>query len=219
MQGPGAAPASLEAWRLVRQMLDDLTATVVEDAESELELLEGLRVLGRAAALCSELALDIDVAARWFFSMNTQTRMIGGPAPDGEYYLAMVDGERRYRVRGRRGTTAYLGFQVLAGIGSTPRRMGAYVSDTDLDIGPDGTFSFVLATEEPSVDELGGGPMGPLARGLLEHRRPGVHRGPSARAGGRSGDRAARSTRAATAPNRCHIGRGNSPLWRGPLQS
>ena len=57
MQGPGAAPASLEAWRLVRQMLDDLTATVVEDAESELELLEGLRVLGRAAALCSELSL------------------------------------------------------------------------------------------------------------------------------------------------------------------
>ena len=156
MQGPGAAPASLEAWRLVRQMLDDLTATVVEDAESELELLEGLRVLGRAAALCSELALDIDVAAPWFFSMNTQTRMIGGPAPDGEYYLAMVDGERRYRVRGRRGTTAYLGFQVLAGIGLTPRRMGAYVSDTDLDIGPDGTFSFVLATEEPSVDELAG---------------------------------------------------------------
>jgi hypothetical protein len=137
-------------------MLEELTTTVVEDAESELELLEGLRVLGRAAALCSELALDIDVAAPWFFSMNTQTRMIGGPAPDGEYYLAMVDGRRRYRVRGRRGTTAYLGFQVLAGIGLTPRRMGAYVSDTDLEIGPDGTFSFVLATEEPSVDELAG---------------------------------------------------------------
>ena len=36
-----------EGWALVRQMLDDLTATIEADAETELELLEGLRVLGR----------------------------------------------------------------------------------------------------------------------------------------------------------------------------
>ena len=35
---------SLEAWALVRQMLDDMVAMVQEDAETELELLEGLRV-------------------------------------------------------------------------------------------------------------------------------------------------------------------------------
>ena len=35
---------SLEAWQLVRQMLDDMVAMVQEDAETELELLEGLRV-------------------------------------------------------------------------------------------------------------------------------------------------------------------------------
>jgi hypothetical protein len=43
---------ALEGWRLVRQMLDDLTRSIEADAESELELLEGLRVLGRATALC-----------------------------------------------------------------------------------------------------------------------------------------------------------------------
>lgn len=147
---------ALDAWRLVRQMLDDMTATVEADAETELELLEGLRVLGRVTALCSELSLDVDAQAPWFFAMSTEARLIGGVNPDGEYPLAMIDGRYRYRVRGRRGTTAYLGFQVLAGVGLTPRRMAAYVSDRDLKLGDDDTFSFVLAANEPTADELAG---------------------------------------------------------------
>jgi hypothetical protein len=148
---------SLEGWRLVHQMLDDLTKAVVAEAETELELVEGLRVLGRATALCSELSLDVDTAAPWFFSMNTQARLIGGPNPDGEYYLAMIDGEHRYRIRGRRGTSAYLGFQVLAGSGLTPRRMAAHVSDRALAIADDGSFTIVVATTEPTAAELDGG--------------------------------------------------------------
>jgi hypothetical protein len=137
-------------------MLDDLTTTVEQDAENELELLEGLRVLGRATALCSELSLDVDPASPWFFSMNTRVRLIGGPNPDGEYPLAMIDGRHRYRVSGRRGTTAYLGFQVLAGVGLTPRRMAAYVSDTELDIDHKGRFGLVLSVDEPPAHELQG---------------------------------------------------------------
>jgi hypothetical protein len=45
------AADTLEAWQLVRKMLDDMTAVVEADAETELELLEGLRVLGRVTAL------------------------------------------------------------------------------------------------------------------------------------------------------------------------
>src|SRR3954469_7356475 len=116
MTAPGRARLALEGWRLVRTMLDDMTAVIEADAETELELLEGLRVLGRVAALCSELSLDVDAAAPWFFDMSTEARLIGGVNPDGEYYLAMIDGNHRYRVKGRRGTSAYLGFQVLAGV-------------------------------------------------------------------------------------------------------
>ena len=147
---------ALEAWRLVRRMMDDMTAMVEAEAETELELLEGLRVLGRITALCSELSLDVDADSPWFFSMNTEARLIGGPNPDGQYFLAMIDGHHRYRVSGCRGTTAYLGFQVLAGSGLTPRRMGAYVSDRDLSVADDGSFAFVLAAEEPTAPELAG---------------------------------------------------------------
>jgi Protein of unknown function (DUF1214) len=147
--------ASLEAWALVRTMLDDMTAMVREDAETELELIEGLRVLARATALCSELSVDIDVAKPWFFPMSTEARFIGGPNPDGEYYLAMISGAHRYRIRGRRGTSAYLGYQILAGAGLTPRRQAAYLSDRDLRVAEDGSFEIAISTTEPTADELG----------------------------------------------------------------
>lgn len=141
---------------MVRQILDDMTAMVEEDAETEQELIEGLRVLARATALCSELSLDIDPELPWFFSMNTEARLIGGPNPDGAYHLAMIDGRRRYRVTGHRGSVCYLGFQVLAGRGMTPRRMGAYLSDRDLRVADDGSFAFILSTDEPSPAEQAG---------------------------------------------------------------
>jgi hypothetical protein len=82
-------------------------------------------------------------------------RYIGGPNPDGEYHLGMIDGERRYRIRGRRGTVCYLGFQVLAGRGLVPRRMAAYVSDRDLRLDSAGAFDMVLAREQPPLEQLG----------------------------------------------------------------
>ena len=149
-------PATEEAWSLVRTMLDDMAAMVRTESETELELIEGLRVLGRVTALCSELSLDVDPEAPWFFSMYSPARLVGGPNPDGAYHLAMIDGAHRYRVTGVRGTVAYLGFQVLAGRGLTPRRMAAYVSDHDLTINSDGAFAFVLSVDEPSADDLEG---------------------------------------------------------------
>ena len=95
MTTTGRGPQSLEAWRLVRQMLDDMTATIETDAETELELVEGLRVLARVTALCSELSLDVDAEAPWFFAMSTEARLIGGVNPDGAYPLAMIDGRHR----------------------------------------------------------------------------------------------------------------------------
>ncbi|MET0699894.1 MAG: DUF1214 domain-containing protein [Mycobacterium sp.] len=87
--------------------------------------------------------------------MCSPTRLVGGPNPDGKYYLAMIRGDRAYRVTGTRGSSAYLGLQILAGTGMTPRRMAAYVSDTDLVL-DDGAFALVFAADAPSPAELDG---------------------------------------------------------------
>ncbi len=79
--------ATEEGWALVRTMLDDMAAMVRAEAETELELVEGFRVLGRMTALCAELSLDTDPEAPWFFPMTTEARFVGGPNPDGDYHL------------------------------------------------------------------------------------------------------------------------------------
>ena len=146
--------AALAGWEFVRQMLADLTATVVDDAADERELLEGLRVLAKVSALCTELSVEADPQRPLFFDMCTPTRMIGGPNPDGRYLLAAIRGDRTYRISGTRGTTSYLGFQVLAGTGLTPRRMAAYLGDRDLHcVG--GSFELLFSSTRPAADELG----------------------------------------------------------------
>ncbi|WP_236950018.1 DUF1214 domain-containing protein [Mycobacterium sp. MS1601] len=142
-----SAPLTRHSWNLVQKMLSDVTEIVMRDAESEAELAEGLRVVAKVSALCAQLSVEADPDHPHFFDMCTPTRMVGGPNPDGSYHLAMIDGTRAYRVTGTRGTTAYLGLQVLAGTGLTPRRMAAYVSDTEL---PAGAFTLVFSHHKPA---------------------------------------------------------------------
>ncbi len=152
--GNAAATKTLESWRFVQQMLADLTQTVSEDAIDERELIEGLQVVAKVTGLCAELSVQADSDRPQFFDMCSDTRMVGGPNPDGRYLLAMIRGDRTYRVTGTRGSTAYLGLQVLAGTGLTPRRMAGYVSDTDLVL-DSGSFTLVFSAAEPSPAALG----------------------------------------------------------------
>lgn len=142
------APKARAALSFFQQMLTDVTKIVAEDAESERELAEGLRMVARVSSLCAQMSVEADPEQPSFFDMCSDNRMVGGPNPDGNYYLAMIRGDRRYRITGSRGTSAYLGFQILAGTGLTPRRMAAYVSDTDLAL-KSGDFALVLSADEP----------------------------------------------------------------------
>jgi hypothetical protein len=154
IDGNQTAPKTLESWRFVQQMLAELTQTVIEDATDERELIEGLQVVAKIIGLCAELSVQADPERPHFFDMCSEGRMVGGPNPDGRYLLAMIRGDRAYRVTGTRGSTAYLGFQVLAGTGLTPRRMAGYVSDTDLDLDSD-AFELLFSPTEPPAIVLG----------------------------------------------------------------
>ena len=88
---------SVGAWQFFQDMLRDMTSVVTEDAESEREFLEGLRAISRISALCAQLSVEADADRPSFFDMCTPNRMVGGPNPDGNYYLAMIRGDRSYR--------------------------------------------------------------------------------------------------------------------------
>lgn len=155
------APKSREAWRFVQQVLADVTATITADAADERELVEGLAVIAKVTGLCVELSVQADPEHPRFFDMSPEGRMVGGPNPDGRYWLAMIRGDRTYRITGDRATSVYLGLQVLAGTGLTPRRMAGYVSDSDLHLA-EGRFALVLSATEPAPDELAGAQWVPI---------------------------------------------------------
>ncbi len=114
-------------------------------------------MLNRVIALCTELSVDIDPDHPRFVDMCTPPfRFVGGPNPHGAYPLAMISGDRAYRVTGTRGTSTYLGLQVLAGTGMNPRRMSNYLSDRDLVLGDGGRFNIVFAATRPGDDDLNG---------------------------------------------------------------
>lgn len=152
---PERAPLATAALASFQQMLTEAAAVVAEDAETEHEFLEGLRVIARASSLCAQLYVEADPDRPRFFDMSPRGRMVGGPNPNGNYYLATIRGDRTYRITGTRGTTAYLGVQVLAGTGLTPRRMVAFASDYDL-AAPAEDFALVLSAHRPPVEVLDG---------------------------------------------------------------
>ena len=94
MNDNSPAPKTVEAWNFVQKMVGDITGIVTEDAENERELLEGLGVISRVTALCSELTVEADPELPWFIDMCSPTRLVGGPNPDGRYLLAMIRGDR-----------------------------------------------------------------------------------------------------------------------------
>ena len=147
---------SLEAWEFVRKVLADLTDVITQDAQNERELLEGLRVLNRVTAQCTELSVDTDPDHPHFVDMCTPSRFVGGPNPHGSYPLAMISGDRAYRVTGSRGTSTYLGLQVLGGTGMNPRRMSNYLSDHDFLLDDNGRFTIIFAATRPADSELDG---------------------------------------------------------------
>ena len=75
---------------------------------------------------------NVDAVLKW-----------GMDCPDAAYTGAALHGDATYRVRGKRGTARYLGFQVMAGIESSVN----VVAD-DLDIAADGSFEIVLSAKE-----------------------------------------------------------------------
>lgn len=149
-------PHTVESWGFVQRTLQDLNTTLRNGAIDESEQLEAARFLARVMTLSTEMTLDADPDNPWFLDMCTAGRMVGGPNPDGNYYLAMVGGGRTYRLTGHRGTSVYLGIQILAGIGMEPRRMAAFVSDTDLVLDKAGAFDLVLSSVRPADDVLAG---------------------------------------------------------------
>ncbi len=114
--------------------------------ETEADLLEGLQYLAGCVAGCMHLAFDYERDHPFLQSGTGPFTKMGLDNPDTLYFGTRVHADRDYVVRGVRGTTTDLSFQLLGGEytdDNVPVSQVAF-DDRELDIAPDGSFEWRL---------------------------------------------------------------------------
>ena len=146
---------STESFQQAIAEAEELIRTA-EFARTEQDLTEGLDYLAGSIRASLQMAWSYQPAYPFLVNSTNQHTKMGLDNPDTVYYHANIRPGVLYVLRGRRGTTVDLSFQVLGGDytpSSTPDGSTAF-DDRELEIGPDGTFEIVFGPERgfPSTE-------------------------------------------------------------------
>jgi hypothetical protein len=146
----------------------DLTAPLrqaIEEAEglifnapfirSEQDRLEGYDYLSGRIRMAMQMAFDYDLDRPLFVNPTHQFSRQGLDNPDAIYFNAFLREGVEYVVRGRRGSSADLSFQVMGGQYSADSAATSLMAfdDRELDVQPDGSFEFTY-TAEPGAKTM-----------------------------------------------------------------
>jgi hypothetical protein len=143
-------------------MSDDLTAPLraaIAEAETliasaafirtEQDLLEGYAYLSGRIRMALQMAFDHDLDRPLFINPTHQFSKQGLDNPDAIYFNAYLKEGVEYVVRGVRGTTADLSFQVMGGTYSADSAATSMMAfdDRELDVSDDGSFELTYVAE------------------------------------------------------------------------
>lgn len=122
---------------------------------TEADRLEGYDYLAGRIRMALQTAFDYDLEQPLFINPTHQFSRQGLDNPDAVYFHAYLREGVSYVIRGRRGTSADLSFQVMGGTYSADSAATSLMAfdERELDVAPDGTFSFGY-TAEPGAKTL-----------------------------------------------------------------
>jgi hypothetical protein len=142
-QAPQTSAAFAELVDAVRALEDKL------DGLDEATVLEGYKWILSILQVGSDAYVWADPGRPRFVDIVGPYKKWGGDNADAFYQYAPIDPARTYRVRGRRGDAVYLSLTVYGGPddGRYSERIVGAVNDRDLDVAPDGAFSFGIGPE------------------------------------------------------------------------
>lgn len=143
------APRAAAAFDDLLAALTEARDRYVRNAErhhDELEVLEGYRYLLHVLSEGTDLHVEGDPERPSFSKMVWDGRKFLGDNPDAIYYQALIRGDRRYRIRGRKDQQCYLSFTVHgpAPDGGINGPVQADINDDALRLDADGRFELVL---------------------------------------------------------------------------
>lgn len=122
---------------------------------TEADRLEGYDYLAGRIRMAMQTAFDYDLEQPVFINPTHQFSRQGLDNPDAVYLHAYLREGVSYVVRGRRGTSADLSFQVMGGTYSADSAATSLMAfdERELSVEPDGSFSFEY-TAEPGAKTL-----------------------------------------------------------------
>lgn len=122
---------------------------------TEADRLEGYDYLAGRIRMAMQTAFDYDLEQPVFINPTHQFSRQGLDNPDAVYFHAYLREGVSYVVRGTRGTSADLSFQVMGGSYSADSAATSLMAfdDRELDVAEDGSFSFEY-TAEPGAKTL-----------------------------------------------------------------
>ena len=158
-----------DLWREFCDQLRDageqvLAASVPAD---DLTRAEGFRYLTRLLRLSLEKNIEFsNPDYPQFYSLSHETAKIGNDNPDNYYQNCEVDGSREYRIRGNRGSVAYLSIESKAGSFASGGDMAptGHVELDQLEVDDQGNFELMVSAREYPGNWL---PMTPETDNLL----------------------------------------------------
>ncbi|GAB2865584.1 hypothetical protein [Nocardioides pacificus] len=118
---------------------------------TEQDLLEGYDYLAGRIRMSIQAAFSHDPGRTLFVNGTHQFSRQGLDNPDALYFHATINDSATYVVRGRRGTTADLSFQVMAGhytADDTPAALAAF-DEREIELDDGGTFELTFGPELP----------------------------------------------------------------------
>jgi len=116
---------------------------------TEQDRLEGYDYLSGRIRMAMQMAFDYDLDRPIFVNPTHQFSRQGLDNPDAVYFNAFLREGVEYVVRGRRGTSADLSFQVMGGAYSADSAATSLMAfdDRKLDLAEDGSFEFTYVAE------------------------------------------------------------------------
>ncbi len=117
--------------------------------KTEQDRLEGYDYLSGRIRMAMQMAFDYDLDRPLFVNPTHQFSRQGLDNPDAVYFNAFLREGVEYVVRGRRGTSADLSFQVMGGAYTADSAATSLMAfdDRELDVQPDGGFEFTYVAE------------------------------------------------------------------------
>jgi hypothetical protein len=124
--------------------------------KTDQDLLEGYDYLAGRIRASLQLSFDYDLDRPVLINSTHQFSRQGLDNPDAIYFHAWITDGATYRVRGRRGTSADLSFQVMGGgydASGAPPSLAAF-DDREIDVAEDGTFDLPLGPYDAGAKTL-----------------------------------------------------------------